>query len=230
MDIWGRLIALFYPPKCIFCGCVVHYKEICCASCAAGMRQDGLRENPPRYRKHLDGIAAPLYYTGAARERMLAFKSQRHKDYAQYFAQLIEEEYRRCYALAQVDAVTFVPNFEPDGQPVYNPARVLARRLARRLGVPLCPALTQAREKKRQHTLAALDREGNVRGVFQANPELCRGKSFLLIDDVVTTGATLDACAAALKQAGARQVYGLGVLKGCRRIRAENAVEESTGM
>ena len=68
--------------------------------------------------------------------------------------------------------------------------------------------MEQVRETATQHELSRAERADNVRGAYRARPA-ARGKDLLLVDDIVTTGATLRACALALYEAGARQVCGL---------------------
>jgi ComF family protein len=92
----------------------------------------------------------------------------------------------------------------------YNQAELLARRLQHTTRVPLQPdALRRVRVTTSQMTLEAAQRRVNVAGAFEGQPAQVRDKRVLLIDDVCTTSATLHACATALKQAGACEVWGL---------------------
>lgn len=88
----------------------------------------------------------------------------------------------------------------------YNQAELIARETALELDVEIVPALLRVRETRPQVGLTREERLRNVEGAFQASSEAAGG-CWLLVDDVCTTGATLGACAAALKAAGARQVY-----------------------
>jgi ComF family protein len=92
----------------------------------------------------------------------------------------------------------------------YNQAALLARPLALGMGVAYRPnSLERIKETRSQVDLNAMERKQNVAGAFHARPELVRGRSVMLVDDVATTGATLDACAAALLAGGAISVYAL---------------------
>ena len=92
----------------------------------------------------------------------------------------------------------------------YNQSELLARRVGRTTHLAVRPAaLYRTRATASQMTLNAVERKTNVAAAFQGDPQVVRGCAIVLIDDVCTTGATLDACAAALKQAGAECVYGL---------------------
>jgi ComF family protein len=101
----------------------------------------------------------------------------------------------------------------------FNQAELIARATAKRLGLPFKPILlmrTKARPDK--HILSNEERWRIVRGAFAARPgSQVDNKRVLLVDDVMTTGATLDACAGALLQAGAKSVVGLTVARAVRR-------------
>jgi ComF family protein len=92
----------------------------------------------------------------------------------------------------------------------YNQSTLLARQLARASGLPLAEeALKRIRATTPQVSLNAIEREANVRDAFEAHANLVVGRRILLVDDVCTTGATLDACSRALKQGGATSVWAL---------------------
>jgi predicted amidophosphoribosyltransferase len=95
----------------------------------------------------------------------------------------------------------------------YNQAELLGRELAGLCGLPTASGLVRVRDTPPQVGLDRLRRRANVEGAFGwQGPELGR-RSLLLIDDVATTGATLDACAGALKAAGAGAVIGFTVAR-----------------
>ena len=91
----------------------------------------------------------------------------------------------------------------------YNQVSLLARPIALGLERPYhSHALTKEFETRSQVGLTAKERQENVRGAFLADPKVVNGKSVLVIDDIATTGSTLEECAHALVKAGARQAYG----------------------
>ena len=92
----------------------------------------------------------------------------------------------------------------------YNQAGLLARPVAMALNIPYQPkALERWRDTVSQVGLSAEQRITNVNGAFKANHQLVKGRTILVIDDVTTTGATINSCAEALLQAGAREVFAL---------------------
>lgn len=94
----------------------------------------------------------------------------------------------------------------------FNQALVLASSL-KNMGTLAPLALRRVRETKPQSTLAPQNRQKNVAGSFVANPDIVKGKACVLVDDIVTTGATMEAAARALKEAGAAAVWGMALVR-----------------
>lgn len=109
----------------------------------------------------------------------------------------------------EIDLVTPVPSdFARQTVRGYNQAAFLARPLA--LGCALLynsRALVKMRSTPSQVGLTVSERRVNVAGAFHADPDLVKGKRVLVVDDVTTSGATLDACAVALREAGVSHVF-----------------------
>ena len=107
----------------------------------------------------------------------------------------------------------------------YNQAARLAYPLSLKLRLPLnTSGLVRMHETKSQVSLSFQERQVNVRGAFLADPNVVKDKVILLIDDVFTTGATMNAAASALQEAGCAQVFALTAAKALRRANfIENA-------
>jgi len=124
---------------------------------------------------------------------------------------------------AQFDLVTPVPlDWRKRWSRGFNQAEVLAAHVARRRGWKLRNALRRTYSKSHQATLSNHERRLNVEQAFRAAGPLA-GKRVLLVDDVMTTGATARACALALKRAGAQSVTLLTLARVDRRLAAPSA-------
>ncbi len=107
----------------------------------------------------------------------------------------------------------------------YNQAAQFALPLALALGARYRPSgVRRIRHTVSQVKLSWQERQDNVTGAFYANPRLVAGQKILLIDDVVTTGATISACATALLDAGARNVYALSVARAMQHYHTASEV------
>ena len=97
----------------------------------------------------------------------------------------------------------------------YNQAGLIAEALGRIIGIPIDEeALVRVIKTAPMKELSNRERVKNLQNAFQADEKVVRYKKVLIVDDIYTTGATFDACAAVLKQAGVREVYGISLCVG----------------
>jgi ComF family protein len=153
------------------------------------------------------------FFEGGLREAIHRFKYQHRTELAGVFGAMLND-YLNRYPLP-IHAVIPVPlHPERERRRGYNQALLLARELAARQNLPLWyNVLARVRATQPQVELDARARRENVQDAFAASDAVA-GASVLLIDDVCTTGATLDACSVALKQRGAKSVWGLALARG----------------
>ena len=156
----------------------------------------------------LDAIRAVADHTGVLRKAVHAFKYEGRTSLARPLAGLMEKTGTEGGFLP-VDAIIPVPlhprRLRDRG---YTQATLMARDLARALSLPIREdVLVRSRATKIQTQLSAAERRVNVAGAFTAKPTTAAGRDFLLVDDVCTTGSTLQACAEALREGGAGRVY-----------------------
>jgi ComF family protein len=149
-------------------------------------------------------------YDDGWRDLLHAFKFAREKAVGRWFGR----ELRTWLAAhgERIDVVTHVPMTRSEERARgFNPSRFLARVTARRLGLPERPLLVKVRVTPPQRALSARERETNLRDAFRA---IRSGKgAVLLVDDLLTTGATADECARTLKGAGFDRVVVLTVAR-----------------
>jgi predicted amidophosphoribosyltransferase len=152
---------------------------------------------------------APWAYEGTARALVLALKvgGSRGAAVPMAGAMCAEAQHRGLSA----EIVTWVPGRRADlRRRGFDHAEVLARGVARRLGLPAAALVSEAASRPHQTSLSATQRRANLSGAFAA--ARCT-RAVVLVDDLVTTGATAGSCAAALRSSGAPSVE---VLAACR--------------
>ena len=152
----------------------------------------------------LDGLTAAFLYTDPARSAVLRLKYGNATYLADFFAAHIPIPERWT-----IDCMVPVPlHWLRALRRGYNQSEMIAQALSERCaGLPVrTDLLRRIRSTPSQTNLDAAARKKNMRGAFAADPRV-KGLSILLVDDVVTTHATLTACAAQFKKAGAARVY-----------------------
>lgn len=156
--------------------------------------------DPPRFEAHRSVFA----YEGAPRQVVLHYKERGRYPLAGFMAERVAKLVRRNWGSADLEAVTFIPSpLRRRLSRGFAPAEILARETARRLGVPCRRALALRRTPSPQKGLTAAQRKRNLRGVFRAIPKKLDA-GMLLVDDVMTTGATLREGARVLAAAGVK--------------------------
>lgn len=173
-----------------------------CPDCLSAL--EPIPETPMAF-GYLDGVQAGLFYNDAAARLIHAFKYAGAKYLAESLGAFLPTP-------PDVDWIIPVP-LHPfrRRQRGYNQSLLLAQHLSRTTGIPLQPrALTRIRNTPSQTQRTHAERPGNVRDAFLAGRGL-QGSHILLVDDVITTGSTLDACALALRMAGAAGVWAVTV-------------------
>ncbi|RIA55360.1 ComF family protein [Dichotomicrobium thermohalophilum] len=225
---------LVLPPVCIVCHDPLDRHNALCPRCWNGLRfirpplchRLGLPlpydagdqavssmalRHPPLY----DRARAALAFDGVARELIHAFKYADRHEAVPLFSQWMSDAGRAL--IAEADVIAPVP-LHPWRllRRRFNQSAVLAGRLARAHDKPMVLGLKRVRYTQQQVGLAFGERRANVEGAFRVPPgraQALAGKHVLLIDDVITTGATVEACALALKDAGATAVDVLAVAR-----------------
>jgi len=155
-------------------------------------------------------------YEGGLKEAIHKFKFKRQRYLAQLLGPLLVNVFWTCPAYQKVQVVVPVPlTLRRLRKRGFNQAELLAREVARALNLPLFLTLVKARETTPQTGLKREQRMDNLKGAFKVErPFLVANKTVLLIDDVFTTGATIEECSRTLTSAGAKEVYVLTVATG----------------
>jgi competence protein ComFC len=222
--LW-KIIDWIYPPICAGCGnpgqrwclnCQTNTLQInskVCEQCGEPNNSKGkcqyCRQSPPAY----TSVRSWAVYGGPVRNALHGLKYRQNIALGDSLSTHIIQVYRDLDW--PIDCIVPVPLSRKRKQSRgYNQAALLARPLSLATGIPYRPQyLRRVRDTASQVGLSEKDRVKNVKGAFLAQSESVNGKKILIVDDITTTGATIQNCATALLEAGAVQVYGLTVAR-----------------
>lgn len=198
--------AILYPNACILCDRLLPEGEFLCESC----RKDApYFKNSKRKLPFLDSYTAVWYYKDYARDSILRYKFGRRTDLAPAYGAYLAARIRRDYPEG-FDLLTWVPVSPLRRlQRGYDQCQLLAKALGKELSMRPRRLLFKFRHNPAQSGISdpAL-RRGNVAGVYRVlHKSEIPGKRILLIDDILTTGATAGECARVLKTYGAAEVH-----------------------
>ncbi len=208
MGIFSGILDVLFPPKCVFCGKVLGKGEKgVCARCkdslpyaeGAQCRKKG---------EFFSECVAPLFYEGDVRESILRFKFKGATGYASEYGKILADCIRDTLA-DRYDIITWTPvSSRRKKDRGYDQAMLLACAAALELDDVAVETLKKHTDVPAQSATGSYEkRKANISGVYCVpDPELIAGKRVLVIDDIVTTGATLSECARTLLTAGAEDV------------------------
>ena len=218
-------VDFIYPPACPACGRPMEGDAVMCPACSESLMRTGraVRQGSPAEFLHLPG---ELHFDFI----LTAW------DYSAELEKLVhrvkyERGLRLGVCLGSMMAEIMVSRL-PAGDPRcflspvplhrirkrergYNQSEILCRGISRVWGMPVrCDVLERIKNTKSQTRMSAEKRQDNVKGVFRVrSPEAVCGRCILLVDDVITTGATMNGCSRVLKEAGAAAVIGLALAR-----------------
>ncbi len=222
MALKETLLCFLFPRRCRYCGEVIDLRrELCdtcrpddcrvtgdvCPRCGCEKAACNCRPGKPFYEQ----VAAPFYYEGAAEKALHRLKFGKRPEAADVLA----EEMARClqerYEGYTFDVCTYVPLTKKGlKQRGFNQSELLAKTVAEQAGIPLKALLQKDYETPMQHRLRSLERSGNLLGAFsvpEGETAALQNARVLLVDDIKTSGATLNECAKTLLIAGAAEVF-----------------------
>ena len=205
----STLMDLIFPPRCIFCRAVIPSGAQICKKCDEEIQHINAVKsmNVPVAGKTIS-CAVPYSYDGQVRQSIIRFKFQGQKQFAAFYAEKIGEQIQKSYGNLKFDAITSVPiSSKRRKLRGYNQSELIARAVSKQINLPYRDYLRKVTDNKEQHKLCEMERRKNVRGVYRPlHEDEIIGKKILLIDDIVTTGATLCECVSVLFQSGAAEV------------------------
>lgn len=206
--IWNGILDLLFPPRCVFCGAILRAGESgICDECQTKLPWIVGQAAEQKF-EFVSLCVSPLWYQDDVRESIHRYKFYDRSGYAKVYGKLIAQ----CvsdHLSDRFDFISWVPlSSKRLRKRGYDQAKLLAVAAALNLDCVAVDTLCKVHDTDAQSSIKDDSaRRANVLGVYEVpDPELVAGKRILLIDDVVTTGATLSECARVLRIFGAKEV------------------------
>lgn len=230
-----HLIHLLFPPRCPFCDRVLlssvflppamvcvsckgkpeYVREPVCKKCGKPLddeRQEYCYDCAHHVHSFVQGKALWLYW-GVVKESIYRFKYQGRQEYARYYASELVRVYGDWIKKRGIAALVPIPlSGKRLRRRGFNQAERIARELGRQMGIPVYHRLLlRVRDTRAQKELNHEERKNNLKKAFKTTANKVQLNHILLIDDIYTTGSTMDEAAAELKRSGADEIYCLSI-------------------
>lgn len=227
-----------YPPRCPVCDNILYEKnsikrpDVCngclkdiriinqpaCMKCGKQLEdeiEEFCHDCKVKSFEYERGVAA-FSYSKAMKRSMYAFKYNNRREYAEFYSKVICEKYNKVIRSWDVDVLMPVPlhrrRFIKRG---YNQAQVVADAISKKLGIAVdAKTLVRSKNTKPQKELTDKERNNNIENAFQISPNGIKYNKVILVDDIYTTGTTINECARVLKRNGVKSVYFVSVCVG----------------
>lgn len=209
MSLWGKVLDLLFPPRCPFCQDILEQpRDVLCPACQPKL--PWLTGQAAERRVDFSaGCLSPLRYREQVRDAIHRYKFSGKRGYGQPFGILMAQSAQDHWTELP-ELVTWVPlsarRLRKRG---YDQSELLARKVGEVLNLPVRPTLVKVRHTDPQSRLEEESaRRANALGAYSLCPDGdVAGKRLLLVDDVVTSGATLSECARVLLDSGGKEIY-----------------------
>ncbi len=218
-----QLLALFVPERCSLCGRPLLYRDHhCCADClqslvpvsngcplCGGIQENNVCRVCGDRAWYLNGNIPVMEYDASMKELLYQLKVHQKRRLARHLGDLMAARLRNEDFMKKIDFIVPVPvSSKRYRQRGYNQARLLAERTGSAFGLKVVSSLKAVRVGGSQKNYSYTERFLNVPGKFRAVPKkISPGCRILLVDDVFTTGATINECGRVLKEAGAEEIF-----------------------
>lgn len=226
MAVKDKLLDLVFPRRCVVCdeitdrtgkalcskcqGKILYIKEPCCMKCGKQLK-GGEQEycGDCRKKKHNYIQGTSLYDYGSMSDSLFRFKYAGRMEYADFYGRELAEKKARWLSMIKPDVLVPVP-VHPSRKRKrgYNQAELIAGKLSRYSGIPIDTSLI-SRERKTQplKNLSYAERQNNLKKAFKIRQNDVKLSTIVIIDDIYTTGSTIDAMAQAFTEVGISGIY-----------------------
>ncbi len=224
--LYGGMLDLLFPRRCPVCDGIVapaeglacraclpklrYVKEPCCRKCGRGLR-DAAKEycTGCMNTRHAYDEGKAVFEYDCIYQSLYRFKYMGRKEYAEFYgkqaAAYVKAQIRAWKAQALIPVPMYAAKKRQRG---YNQAQALAEEMGKHLHLPVYPDLVKRTHRTRpQKELSPAERQNNLKRAFKICANDVKLEVVVLVDDIYTTGSTIDAVAAQLKRAGVRRVF-----------------------
>lgn len=221
-----KIINIIYPNKCPLCGKVLEFDELVCKKCESELKYirepickkcgKQLLEEEKEYCEdckkrihYFDSGIGVFAYTGSIKNAIYEFKYKDMKVYGKFFGMKMAEYAKGYINHWKADVIVPVPvskkKYLKRG---YNQAEILAKELSKNCNIPMdATVLYRIKDTRPQKEMTRESRKKNLENAFIISGNVVKYKKVILVDDIYTTGSTIDECAKALKAAGVEKVF-----------------------
>ncbi len=227
-----KIIRALFPEACPNCGKVVKEVGLCedckesfkyvkspiCAICGRTVDDEGIYicDNCKNTKHYFKRNLSTFEYKGGIKECIYRFKYGNMRCYSEFFAVNSYKRYGKILKHWKVDVIVPVPMYKKKQKKRgYNQAEEYAKALSRQTGIKVDnKLLIRNKDTIPMKTLSKQQREENLKNAFSVNKNGRKYKRVLIVDDIFTTGSTIDACAKVLLKNGVETVYGFCIASG----------------
>lgn len=205
--MFEKILEIIYPRKCAICKSLIS-EDYTCKKCKKNLEYICINDKIDKVEnKYFDFLICSYFYSSIIREKILDFKFKNKKYLYKFLANKLLDNLKKHSNT--FDIIIPVPiSLKRFFERGYNQSSLIAKFLSKSLNKPVGKfILIKTKNNKKQSILGIKEREANVKNTYQVfNANIISGKNLLLIDDIYTTGATVNECSKILKQNGAKNI------------------------
>ena len=219
--MFEKILDYVYPNRCVICDKILAFnsfekQEFTCNNCKRKLQynREGIIAKKPN-NKYFDYHYFAYNYNEIIRKILLLFKFHNKKYFRYFLAKSIADILDKT-CIKNIDFIVPVPiSIKRYFERGYNQSFLIAKNISKYLNIPVLKyCLVKVKHNKRQSELLNKQRVLNVKNVYKVyNSKLIKGKCVLLIDDIYTTGSTVNECSRVLKEAGVNKIIVATVAK-----------------
>lgn len=214
VSLLEKILRLIYPAKCMVCDKILmeDVRAFLCDQCKNALERYGRGFFRNERMPAVDSVFSAFYYNGGIETAIHAFKFKNQPGLSGTISRLMCEELENHGGIPESDYIVPVPMHpRKKRQRGYNQSELIAVKLGEYFNIEVrTDILRKVKYTRPQSRLKRIDRIHNLEGTFALEPGASvEGKSILLVDDVLTTGTTMNTCAKILKDKGTAHIYGI---------------------